>query len=159
MLEVSAELISARPKQPLSVKTKFQGILASMQLDFLVLYNYIFPGVIYQPAFGFDFLGGFVEVVGMGEVPIPQTSRRDVARFLSYLLTQLPSTVYLNKRLVIEADRWWVSLRVRRAPSWLLTGSVSSTFNDAIDLYRDTQPDSKIFVQRISLEESEAKLA
>ncbi len=60
---------------------------------------------------GLDVTGGKVSVGGDGSNPIPFTSRRDIARYLSYVLTHLPADQLKNRSFTITGDTKVRSLR------------------------------------------------
>lgn len=55
-------------------------------------------------AFGLDITSGKVTVGGDGSDPVPFTSRPDVARYLTYVLTHLPAEHLNNRTFSIRGD-------------------------------------------------------
>ncbi len=53
---------------------------------------------------GLDIVNGKVSVGGDGSNPIPFTSRPDIARYLSYVLTHLPADQLKNRSFTITGD-------------------------------------------------------
>jgi hypothetical protein len=51
-----------------------------------------------------DLTSGKVPIGGDGNEPMPFTSRTNVARFVSYVLTHLPSEQLKNRSFTIAAD-------------------------------------------------------
>ena len=54
---------------------------------------------------GLDFAEGKVSVGGDGSKRIPFTSRHDIARYISYVLTQLPADQLKNRSFSMAGDR------------------------------------------------------
>ena len=54
--------------------------------------------------YGLDITSGKVSVGGDGSNPIPFTSRPDIARYLSYVLTHLPADQLKNRSFSIRGD-------------------------------------------------------
>lgn len=65
-----------------------------------------------------DITSGKVSVGGDGSNPIPFTSRRDIARYLSYVLTRLPADQLENRPFAMRGDT-----RVRATPIFVSTSS------------------------------------
>jgi hypothetical protein len=55
-------------------------------------------------AYGLDITNGKVTVGGDGSPPMPFTSRPDIARYLSYVLTHLPADQLKNRSFTIAGD-------------------------------------------------------
>jgi hypothetical protein len=53
---------------------------------------------------GLDVTSGKVTIGGDGSNPIPFTSRPDIARYLSYVLTHLPADQLKNRSFTITGD-------------------------------------------------------
>jgi hypothetical protein len=53
---------------------------------------------------GLDVRGGKVSIGGDGSIPLPFTSRLDIARYLSYVLTHLPADQLKNRSFTIAGD-------------------------------------------------------
>ena len=53
---------------------------------------------------GLDVTSGKVTIGGDGSKPLPFTSRTDIARYLSYVLTHLPAEQLKNRSFTISGD-------------------------------------------------------
>ena len=53
---------------------------------------------------GLDVRSGKVTIGGDGSSPLPFTSRPDIARYLSYVLTHLPADQLKNRSFTIAGD-------------------------------------------------------
>jgi hypothetical protein len=69
-------------------------------------YCFVFP-LLFGPkssAYGLDITNGKMTVGGDGSTPMPFTSRPDIARYLSYVLTHLPADQLKNRSFTIAGD-------------------------------------------------------
>jgi hypothetical protein len=66
---------------------------------------------------GLDITNGKASVGGDGSNPIPFTSRPDIARYLSYVLTHLPADQLKNRSFTIAAE---TKVRVTLSRRWMV---------------------------------------
>jgi hypothetical protein len=62
---------------------------------------------------GFDLKNGKIEIKGQGDAEISTTSIDDVARFVAYVLTELPNEKLENAKFSIQGDKIVSSFDVR----------------------------------------------
>jgi NmrA-like family len=103
------------------IKAKFQGQLKALGLPYSAFYTGKFPDTGWSPyvfrsfgrsvrlttsqrAFYIDITSGKVSVGGDGNTRITFTSKPDVARYVSYVLTHLPPEQLKNRSFAIAGD-------------------------------------------------------
>ncbi|KAH9041815.1 NAD-P-binding protein [Lactarius hengduanensis] len=88
----------------LSMKASIQEQLKAIGIPYALFWTGPFADFIWVATSGLDVLSGKVFVGGDGSNPIPFTSRPDIARYLSYVLTQLPADQLKNRSFSIRGD-------------------------------------------------------
>lgn len=88
----------------LSMKASIQEQLKAIGIPYALFWTGPFADFIWAATFGLDVLSGKVFVGGDGSNPIPFTSRPDIARYLSYVLTHLPADQLKNRSFSIRGD-------------------------------------------------------
>jgi len=88
----------------LSVKNQLHRRLEKLGLPYALFYTGAFADWIFNPFWGWDLPNGKVHVLGEGNGPISFTHRRDIGRFVAYVLTQLPRDQLHWKEFAIEGD-------------------------------------------------------
>jgi len=88
----------------LVAKAKIQTHLKALGLPFTALYTGAFADQVWEPYINLDLKSGKVSIGGDGNRPFPFTSRTDIARYLSYVLTHLPSKQLKNRSFTIAGD-------------------------------------------------------
>ncbi|KAH9978219.1 NmrA-like domain-containing protein [Lactifluus volemus] len=72
-------------------KASIQDQLRDLNLPYAVFYTGSFSDYIWTSYLDLDVTSGHVSVGGKGDKQLPYTSRLDIARYISYVLTHLPS--------------------------------------------------------------------
>jgi len=85
-------------------KAGIQTQLKRLGVPYAVFYTGPFADFIWEPFLDLDVKSGKVEVAGDGNKGISFTSRTDIARYLSYVLTRLPPDQLTNRSFTIEGD-------------------------------------------------------
>jgi len=85
-------------------KAGIQTQLKRLGVPYAVFYTGTFADFIWEPFLDLDVKSGKVEVAGDGNKGISFTSRTDIARYLSYVLTRLPPDQLKNRSFTIEGD-------------------------------------------------------
>ncbi|KAI0055616.1 NAD-P-binding protein [Artomyces pyxidatus] len=89
----------------LGQKGTFQGRLREMGLPSAMFYTGPFADLIFEGYLEWDVKQGKVEAGADGNVHVSYTARRDVARYLAYVLTTLPAKEIEWRTFRIEGDR------------------------------------------------------
>jgi len=119
-------------------KANFQGQLKALGLPYTAFYTGKFPDSGWTPASHIDITSGKVSVGGDGNTQITFTSKPDVARYVSYVLTHLPPEQLKNRSFAIAGD--------------------NKSFNEIFKLYEE-KTGKKLQVTYIPLSELDAKIA
>ncbi|KAF8263179.1 NAD-P-binding protein [Lactarius quietus] len=88
----------------LGAKAKIHDQLKAIGIPYALFYTGGFSDFLWTPHFGLDVKSGKVTVGADGSNPSPFTSRPDVARYLSYVLTHLPVDQLKNRSFTIAGD-------------------------------------------------------
>ncbi|KZT19870.1 NAD-binding protein [Neolentinus lepideus HHB14362 ss-1] len=89
----------------LGIKNQLNRHLEKIRLPYALFYTGLFTDFIFSPFFGWDLPNGKVHIRGEGNAPISFTHRRDVGRFVAYVLTQLSPDQLQWKSFAVEGDR------------------------------------------------------
>lgn len=81
---------------------------------------------------GFDFANGKVDIGGTGNTPVSFTSRSDIARYVTHVLTTLPGSKLEGRIFRIEGDRL---VSPRATSSCMKYLFLCKTFNEIIAGY------------------------
>ncbi|KAI0250539.1 NAD-P-binding protein [Lactifluus subvellereus] len=120
-------------------KAGIQNQLKALGLPYALFYTGNYADYIWAPRFlALDIRSGKVSVGGDGDKQIPYTSRPDIARYLSYVLTHLPAEQLENR-------------------SFKLTGDTKS-FNEIFKAY-EAKTGKKLEVTYIPVSELDARIA
>jgi len=85
-------------------KANIQEQLKAIGIPYALFYTGPFADYLWGPYLGLDITNGKASVGGDGSNPIPFTSRPDIARYLSYVLTHLPADQLKNRSFTIAAE-------------------------------------------------------
>ncbi|KAF8495152.1 NAD-P-binding protein [Russula emetica] len=85
-------------------RTFSQTQLKALGLPYTAFYTGAFAGEIWAPFIKLDLTSGKVSIGGDGNKPFPFTSRTDIARYVSYVLTHLPSEQLKNRSFTMAGD-------------------------------------------------------
>ncbi|KAI0294862.1 NAD-P-binding protein [Multifurca ochricompacta] len=85
-------------------KANVQNQLKAVGISYALFYTGPFADSIWAPFVDLDVTTGKVSVGGDGNKQISFTSRTDIARYLSYVLTQLPADQLKNRSFAIAGD-------------------------------------------------------
>ncbi|KAI0300695.1 NAD-binding protein [Multifurca ochricompacta] len=85
-------------------KANIQTQLKGLGLPYTLFYTGGFADFLWKPAFGLDVTSGKVTVGGDGNTQNSYTSRDDIARYVSYILTQLPAEQLNNRSFTMVGD-------------------------------------------------------
>ncbi|KAI0300693.1 NAD-P-binding protein [Multifurca ochricompacta] len=87
-----------------SAKANIQTHLKGLSLPYTLFYTGGFADLLWTPALGLDVTSGKVTVGGDGNTKNPFTSRVDIARYVSYILTRLPAEQLNNRSFTMAGD-------------------------------------------------------
>ncbi|EPQ56005.1 NAD P-binding protein [Gloeophyllum trabeum ATCC 11539] len=90
---------------PWGVRGALHRKLQEIRLPYALFYTGPFADFESAPFLGWDLANGKVNILGEGNAPISFTARRDIARFVAYVLTHLPPDQLQWKIFRIEGDR------------------------------------------------------
>jgi len=85
-------------------KAKVQTQLKALGLPYTPFYTGAFADECWTPLIYLDLTSGKVSIGGDGNKPFPFTSRTDIGRYVSYVLTHLPSGQLKNHSFTIAAE-------------------------------------------------------
>ncbi|KAH9037642.1 NAD-P-binding protein [Lactarius pseudohatsudake] len=85
-------------------KAKIQEQLKAIGIPYALFYTGGFADYLWIPFLDLDVTSGKVSVGSDGSNPMPFTSRLDIARYLSYVLTHLPADQLKNRCFTIMGD-------------------------------------------------------
>jgi len=85
-------------------KANIQEQLKAIGIPYALFYTGGFSDYLWMPQLGFDVTSGKVSVGGDGSNPVAFTSRPDIARYLSFVLTHLPADQLKNRSFAIKGD-------------------------------------------------------
>jgi len=122
----------------LGAKANFQKQLKAIGIPYARFFSGGFADYLWVPDLGLDVTSGKVTVGGDGTNPIPFTSRPDIARYLSYVLTHLPADQLKNRTFIITGD--------------------TKSFNEIFKGY-EAKTGKKVEISYISISELDARLA
>ncbi|KAH8999533.1 NAD-P-binding protein [Lactarius akahatsu] len=88
----------------LADKGQIQEQLKAIGLPYALFYTGGFADYLFVPFLDLDVTSGKVSIGGDGSKPIPFTSRLDIARYISYVLTHLPVDQLENRSFTITGD-------------------------------------------------------
>ncbi|KAI0321743.1 NAD-P-binding protein [Amylostereum chailletii] len=89
----------------LAGKAAFHARLQELGLPYALFFTGPFSDFIWAPFIGLDVAGGKVWVGADGNAPVSFTSRKDIGRYVAYVLTKLPAAELKNAIFRIEGDR------------------------------------------------------
>jgi len=87
-----------------AIKANFQGQLKALGIPYAVFYTGLFADYIWVSFLTLDVTSGKVAVGGDGDTQNAFTSRLDIARYVSYVLTHLPPDQLKNRVFSIAGD-------------------------------------------------------
>jgi len=119
-------------------KARVQDQLKAVGIPYALFYTGPFADNLWGPFLNLDVGTGKVSVGGDGNKRISFTSRTDIARYLSYVLTHLPSEQLKNRSFTIAGD--------------------TKSFNEIFKAY-ETKTGKKLEVTYIPVSELDAKVA
>ncbi|KAA1474801.1 NAD-P-binding protein [Dentipellis sp. KUC8613] len=90
---------------PLSPKHKMREQLKTLDLPYALIYNGAFTDRIFSARLGIDPVGGKATLGGDGSALVSFTTRSDVARYVAWILTELPPEKLVWKKFQIEGER------------------------------------------------------
>jgi len=122
----------------LVVKANVQTQLKALGLPYTAFYTGAFADEIWTPLINLDLTSGKVSIGGDGNKPFPFTSRTDIARYISYVLTHLPSEQLKNRSFTMAGD--------------------NKTFNEVFKAYEE-KTGKKLEVTYIPISELDARIA
>ncbi|KAH9172144.1 NAD-P-binding protein [Lactarius sanguifluus] len=85
-------------------KGKIQEQLKAIGIPYTLFYTGGFSDYLFVPFLDLDVTSGKVSIGGDGSKPIPFTSRPDIARYISHVLTHLPVDQLENRSFTITGD-------------------------------------------------------
>jgi len=85
-------------------KARVQDQLKAVGIPYTLFYTGAYADFIWVPRFNLDVTSGKVTVGGDGNKPISFTARLDIARYISYILTQLPTERLENGSFAMAGD-------------------------------------------------------
>jgi len=88
----------------LGAKAGIQDQLRAVGIPYALFYTGVFADTTWAPLLSLDVTSGRVSVGGDGNKRISFTSRADIARYLSYVLTRLPAEQLKNRSFTIAGD-------------------------------------------------------
>ncbi|KAI0276890.1 hypothetical protein BGY98DRAFT_934746 [Russula aff. rugulosa BPL654] len=88
----------------LGAKADVQSQLKALDMPFAAFYTGLFADYAWVPYFDLDVKSGKVSIGGDGNKPFAFTSRTDIARYVSYVLTHLPAEQLKNRAFAIAGD-------------------------------------------------------
>jgi len=140
----------------LGVKNQLHRHLEKIGLPYALFYTGPFTDFVFIPFFGWDFPNGKVHIRGEGNAPISFTHRRDIGRFVAYVLTQLKRDQLQWKTFAIEGDRKssneiWELYQAKTGKTLQVTHQPRSELQAAL------QKNPQDFVAYISLEWDEGR--
>ncbi|KAI0296986.1 NAD-P-binding protein [Multifurca ochricompacta] len=89
----------------LGAKANIQTQLKALGLPYTLFYTGGFADYLWTPTFGLDVTSGKVSIGGDGNKQNPFTSRVDIARYVSYILTRLPAEQLNNRSFAMAGDK------------------------------------------------------
>lgn len=95
--------ITLSPSAPLRIN--IHDYLEEIGLPYVIFYTGAWTDRIFSPAYGYDFVNGKVTVLGIGDAEISFLSRPDIARYVGFIFTNLPTEKFEWKVFRLEADR------------------------------------------------------
>jgi len=87
------------------LKVQVVKALNEIGIPFIRVFTGPFPDFCLIPMFGYDFTGGKVLIRGKGDGAVSWTSRSDIARYVTYVITTHPVEKLAGRTLRIEGDR------------------------------------------------------
>jgi uncharacterized protein YbjT (DUF2867 family) len=119
-------------------KANIQEQLKAIGIPYTLFYTGPFSDYLWVPHLGLDLTSGKVSVGGDGSKRMQFTSRPDIARYLSYVLTHLPADQLKNRSFTIKGD--------------------TKSFNEIFKEY-EAKTGKKVEVTYIPISELDAQLA
>jgi len=119
-------------------KAKIQEQLKAIGIPYALFYTGAFADSLWGPFLDLDIANGKISVGGDGSKRIPFTSRTDIARFVSYVLTHLPADQLKNRSFTMAGD--------------------TKSFNEIVKEY-EARTGKKVEVTYIPISELDARLA
>jgi uncharacterized protein YbjT (DUF2867 family) len=121
-----------------AVKANVQGQLKALGIPYVLFYTGPFADFVWNSFLNLDVRSGKVSVGGDGNKQITFTSRHDIARYVSYVLTRLPHEQLENRAFSIAGD--------------------NKSFNEIFKAYEE-KTGKKLEVTYIPVSELDARLA
>ncbi|KAI9507199.1 NAD-P-binding protein [Russula earlei] len=138
-------------------KARVQDQLKAVGLSYALFYTGPFADFIWASFLDLDVTKGKVSVGGDGNKQISLTSRSDIARYISYVLTHLPAEQLNDRSFTIAGDNKvcaWGHIR-----SSVFDGNVpKQSFNEIFKAYEE-KTGKKLDVTYIPVSEYDARLA
>jgi len=122
----------------MGAKAKIHDQLKAIGIPYALFYTGGFSDYLWTPYLGLDVKSGKVTIGADGSKPLPFTSRPDIARYLSYVLTHLPADQLKNRSFTIAGD--------------------TKSFNEIFKEY-EAKTGNKVDVTYIPISELDARLA
>jgi len=122
----------------LGAKAKIHEQLKAIGIPYARFFTGGFSDYLWVPGLGLDVTSGKVTIGGDGSKPLPFTSRPDIARYLSYVLTHLPADQLNNRAFTIAGD--------------------TKSFNEIFKGY-EAKTGKKVEISYLSISELDARLA
>jgi len=122
----------------LGAKGKIHEQLKAIGIPYALFFTGAFSDYVWVPYMGLDVKSGKVTISGDGSKPIPFTSRPDIARYLSYVLTHLPADQLKNRTFTMAGD--------------------TKSFNEIFKGY-EAKTGKKVEISYLSISELDARLA
>jgi len=119
-------------------KAKIHEQLKAIGIPYALFYTGPFADFMWIPYMDLDIANGKISVGGDGSKRIPFTSRTDIARFVSYVLTHLPADQLNNRSFSMAGD--------------------NKSFNEIVKEY-EARTGKKVEVTYIPISELDARLA
>ncbi|KAF8490945.1 NAD-P-binding protein [Russula emetica] len=119
-------------------KANIQSQLKTLGLPYVVFYTGPFADYIWAPFINLDVTSGKVAIGGDGNKQISFTSRPDIARYVSYVLTHLPPEQLKNRAFTIAGD--------------------NKSFNEIFKAYEE-KTGKKLQVTNVPISELDARIA
>ncbi|KAF8489342.1 NAD-P-binding protein [Russula emetica] len=119
-------------------KGNVQSQLKALDMPYTAFYTGLFADYAWVPFLELDVRSGKVSIGGDGNRPLTFTSRTDIARYVSYVLTHVPAEQLKNRALAIAGD--------------------TKTFNEVFKAYEE-KTGKKLQVTYVPVSEYDARIA
>jgi hypothetical protein len=92
-----------RPESLMTLKVKIREEAMYLGLPTVAFFSGLWPEGL--PWLGFDIKNGKIEIKGQGDAEISMTSVEDVARFVAYVLIELPRDQLRHAKFTLQGDK------------------------------------------------------